>query len=152
MKACRSCNQHFEPTAWQIAKSDYECVGCRRLRQAAYRAQRKENGNPVISGRSSREYHRAYRAKYFQSEVNRERRNALMRAYRKVHTAREHCVARWQVHRALRTGRLTRQPCEVCGAEKVHAHHDDYSRPLEVRWLCPAHHREIHAKATGVKP
>jgi ribosomal protein S27AE len=41
-------------------------------------------------------------------------------------------------------GRLIRQPCEVCGEKKVEAHHDDYDKPLDVRWLCPAHHAETH--------
>ncbi|WP_156137632.1 hypothetical protein [Methyloceanibacter caenitepidi] len=48
------------------------------------------------------------------------------------------------VENALKAGRLERQPCERCGAEKVHAHHDDYSKPLDVMWLCPKHHRERH--------
>lgn len=30
-------------------------------------------------------------------------------------------------------------------------HHDEYSKPLEVRWLCRLHHREHHAKAEGEK-
>jgi hypothetical protein len=47
---------------------------------------------------------------------------------------------------AIRDGRLVRQPCEVCGAEQVEAHHDDYSRPLDVRWLCRRHHLEHHGK------
>ena len=45
---------------------------------------------------------------------------------------------------AIRDGRLIRQPCEVCGDTKVEAHHDDYGRPLTVRWLCPTHHAEWH--------
>jgi ribosomal protein S27AE len=45
---------------------------------------------------------------------------------------------------AIATGRLVKQPCEKCGAERVHAHHDDYSKPLDVRWLCPKHHAEEH--------
>lgn len=48
---------------------------------------------------------------------------------------------RWAVSR----GRITRQPCEVCGAKKTNAHHDDYDKPREVRWLCTTHHREWHA-------
>lgn len=47
---------------------------------------------------------------------------------------------------AIRDGRLTKMPCEVCGCEKVHAHHDDYARPLDVRWLCALHHTQWHAE------
>lgn len=48
------------------------------------------------------------------------------------------------VQRALASGRLQRQSCEVCGAETVDAHHDRYDRPLEVRWLCRRHHAKLH--------
>lgn len=47
---------------------------------------------------------------------------------------------------AIRDGKLMRQPCEVCGKAKAQAHHDDYSKPLEVRWLCVKHHNEHHRK------
>lgn len=50
-----------------------------------------------------------------------------------------------QVHRAKKAGKLLPEPCEVCGAVKVDAHHDDYSKPLQVRWLCRLHHRAHHA-------
>jgi hypothetical protein len=54
-------------------------------------------------------------------------------------------AAHKQVEWALGSRRLVRQPCERCGSsEGVHAHHDDYSRPLEVMWLCRAHHKERH--------
>lgn len=49
------------------------------------------------------------------------------------------------VGNAVRDGRLIRMPCEVCGStDRIHAHHDDYSKPLDVRWLCPKHHAEWH--------
>ncbi len=49
------------------------------------------------------------------------------------------------VQEALRTGRLEKQPCEKCGSTiRVHGHHDDYYKPLEVRWLCPKCHKEFH--------
>ena len=43
-------------------------------------------------------------------------------------------------------GNLKQMPCEVCGKQKVVGHHDDYSQPLNVRWLCQAHHKQWHAK------
>lgn len=50
----------------------------------------------------------------------------------------------WAARYAITTGKLVRQPCEECGAEKTDAHHDDYAKPLEVRWLCRSHHRQWH--------
>ena len=50
------------------------------------------------------------------------------------------------VGNAIRDGELTKKPCEVCGQAKVEAHHDDYSKPLDVRWLCHYHHREHHGR------
>jgi predicted Zn-ribbon and HTH transcriptional regulator len=48
------------------------------------------------------------------------------------------------VYAAVERGQLQRQPCEECGATETHAHHPDYRKPLEVRWLCGTHHRQLH--------
>lgn len=48
------------------------------------------------------------------------------------------------VHYAVKHGKLFRQPCVVCGNTKSFAHHPDYSKPLEVVWLCRVHHTEVH--------
>jgi hypothetical protein len=42
-----------------------------------------------------------------------------------------------------RRGKLIPKPCEVCGDPKVEKHHDDYTKPLEVRWLCKRHHAQL---------
>lgn len=36
------------------------------------------------------------------------------------------------------------KPCEVCGKEPTHRHHPDIKKPLEVQFLCPLHHKEVH--------
>lgn len=77
------------------------------------------------------------------------RKAEQMREYSRAHGTKEHHQARRQVRSAIEKGILVRQSCEICGGWPTHAHHDDYMRPLEVRWLCPPHHREHHAKATG---
>jgi len=54
--------------------------------------------------------------------------------------------------KAIKKGILIPQPCESCGAvgtmkdgrNAVQAHHDDYNKPLEVRWLCQRCHHEWH--------
>ena len=47
----------------------------------------------------------------------------------------------------IKRGNLVKKPCEVCGSSKhLHAHHDDYAEPLNVRFLCAAHHHQWHAE------
>jgi len=46
---------------------------------------------------------------------------------------------------AVRDGKLKRQPCERCDAtHRIQKHHNDYSKPLEVRWLCSKCHNLEH--------
>ena len=50
------------------------------------------------------------------------------------------------VSKAIQSGKLARFPCEICGLEETEAHHDDYSKPLDVRFLCVRHHNEHHVE------
>lgn len=54
--------------------------------------------------------------------------------------------ARALVRAAVRYGRLKRGPCAHCGLNdgKAHGHHEDYSKPLDVIWLCVGCHRKQH--------
>lgn len=36
------------------------------------------------------------------------------------------------------------EPCESCGQSATDRHHDNYNKPLEIRWLCAPCHREWH--------
>lgn len=119
---------------------------------------------------SNKEASRRYYAR------NREKVLAQVRAYREANIERireydreraktpkvrqriNDVVARWKaanpekrrahttLSNAIRDGKIVRQPCEVCGSERSHGHHDDYSKPLEVRWLCAVHHAEQHRR------
>lgn len=57
----------------------------------------------------------------------------------------EKARAHRRVRYLLDIGILKRLPCERCNTEvDVHAHHDDYNKTDNVKWLCRAHHRERH--------
>jgi hypothetical protein len=82
----------------------------------------------------------AYRGAPSISDPTRDRQK-----YRKTHPDRAR--AEWLTRDAIKRGELKRQPCEICSWPKnTQAHHDDYSKPLEVRWLCQKHHRWMHSK------
>lgn len=53
-------------------------------------------------------------------------------------------MARRKLQHAVASGAIKRQPCSVCKDPNTHGHHEDYSQPLNVIWLCKKHHDEIH--------
>jgi len=66
--------------------------------------------------------------------------------YKKLQVQRypERVKARNLVLRAVRSGKITKQPCVECGEVISFAHHENYDAPLDVIWLCRKHHREKH--------
>lgn len=63
----------------------------------------------------------------------------------------EKAKARQLVTYAVKTGKIIRKPCDVCGSMKSQAHHEDYSKPLEVRWLCDSHHKAHHKAMKAIE-
>ena len=55
------------------------------------------------------------------------------------------------VQNAVKYGKLIRLPCSVCGDQKSEGHHEDYSKPLEVVWLCRTHHAARHIEINDAK-
>jgi hypothetical protein len=70
-------------------------------------------------------------------------RAAATAAYRERHPEKRR--AHNAVQTAIRNGSIVKSPCVECGSGKAHAHHDDYSKPLEIVWLCHTHHMQRHA-------
>jgi len=60
--------------------------------------------------------------------------------------------ARNAVANALRDGRLTKTPCVNCGSsDRVQAHHYDYRKHLDVKWLCfKCHRKDEHGSSLGI--
>lgn len=72
-----------------------------------------------------------------------------MRAHRPKHRdlspeAKQRATARAYANVYLRRGKLVKQPCSVCGSPDSQMHHHDYSKPLDVVWLCRLHHIDLH--------
>lgn len=89
---------------------------------------------------------RAYLKEYRQSESGKASQ-ARSHARRRAKDPQK-VAARAELQRAVMLGEVVRGPCEKCGTtEGVEGHHEDYSKPLDVRWLCRKDHRLEHADA-----
>lgn len=126
----------------------------RKVHNATYRAKNSAKVKECQSKWRSenKDKIKADRAKYYQENKDRENttnneywKDPDNKARRNENPAyRLRVFAKNQVNSSIRSGKLTRDPCEVCGDPKSEGHHDDYSKPLDVRWLCHTHHVEHH--------
>lgn len=91
-------------------------------------------------------------AAYEKARGSTDKRKAQAIVYQKTRRAKNDGKdkARQLVNFEIQMGRLERQPCEVCQEPDAEAHHDDYSKPLDIRWLCFKHHREHHGQKVAV--
>lgn len=77
--------------------------------------------------------------------------NAYMRKNRLKHSElsisqRKKANCRSYSNVLVRKGMIAKKPCEICGETKVEIHHEDYSKPRELIFVCKKHHKEIHKK------
>lgn len=128
---------------------------CKDCTKADAGRHRQENLEKVL------EYDRRRGQLEHRKEANRQRyrKRTSTKAGRKREWARSRdwIERNWQkrvvhnmVSKAIERGRIIPQQCRRCGAEKTEAHHEDYSKPFEITWLCkPCHgarHRELNEK------
>jgi hypothetical protein len=124
------------------------CTPCRNAYASKWRAKRIAAGLPAGGSKTWDPAKReAWQSAYYSRPEIRKRRVRQMKESQDRHP--ERVQARRAVRHEIAMGRMQRQPCEVCKTPKAQAHHDDYSKPLAVRWLCVRHHAEHHAKVDG---
>lgn len=59
-------------------------------------------------------------------------------------TAKLNANARAYAGEYYRRGKIKKQPCFGCGGSDSQKHHEDYTRPLDVTWMCRQCHLDYH--------
>jgi hypothetical protein len=155
-KTCRICGETKPRDDFyrRAGASDGLFSKCKACAAAYTREWRRRNPEKVRAqkrrGRARQpEYQREYQREF------RRRHPDRTAAWDKDYYERnpEKVKAKSKVLDAKRAGRLVPPTgCEACGSEvTLHAHHWDYSRPLDVKWLCPACHHAEHIRLREVK-
>lgn len=148
IKLCRKCGtaKPYDQFNKRSTAKDGLQSNCRSCSAAQYVKNRE-----AIRARQREtwtDYSRKNRERLIEKNRNRRQGNKLLDAeYRKEYKIRfaPKIAAENAVWSMLLTGRIAKEPCEICGGEPADAHHDDYAKPLSVRWLCRVHHAEWHA-------
>lgn len=137
MKTCKRCGESKDITEFykHSRMADGYLSFCRSCTKARIRDERRANPEK----HSERE-----RARYTGARRERIIKDATERNARTPEKRHAHYV----VNNAVRDGRLIKpSACSKCDRSgvRLEGHHDDYSRPLDVVWLCCRCHRRHHA-------
>lgn len=149
MKTCTRCGIEKNCTDFQVRKASRDglTASCKEC-LSKYDKERANNPKRVEARLlyASSERGRSVHAKNSRDWYSRNKELAISlkddwisrnRKKRKVHGLTSY---------AIRIGFLVKSNCEVCGKKDVHAHHDDYDKPMDVRWLCAHHHMMWHSE------
>jgi ribonuclease BN (tRNA processing enzyme) len=164
MRLCKKCGLEKDDDCF-IKRKDgfkvYTCRDCvnkryRELRSLSPQQYRDRTNNWLKNNEKQKEVRRLYRLEHPEIyranskkhyELNKHNRNKdYLKEYNKNYRKNnpEKSKAQHHVNYNKSIGKLKELPCEICGCSPTDAHHDDYSKPLEVMWLCRKHHAEYH--------
>ena len=128
---CKPCN-NGSAMAW--AKRNPSSMKAIHLRHYVNNADARRNSARDAATPESRKKYR---------DENRDTINRGQRARRARN--REKPAAYRLVREAIKAGDLANPDrCEMCESPSVLAHHEDYSKPLDVNWLCRPCHGKVH--------
>lgn len=150
-KECTKCGKDKELSEYYVRKASKDglmpiCKICSKSKEDVFRKNNKE----IISARNrayrdnNKEKIKACQRKYMTTDKHKESNRIASKKYAEGN--KEKKEAHRAVHMLIDKGLMEKADiCEKCGAENnIHAHHDDYSKPLEIRWLCGTCHRGWH--------
>ena len=137
MKTCTKCGGEGPFWKDKTKKDGFHslCVDCKSETDKKYRQSEK-----------GREVGYASVKKWQSTTSGRKKSNGYKKNW--ALSNQEKCKASSDVRHAVESGRLTKPDrCSIdgCTAKKnIQGHHEDYSKPLDVVWLCAKHHKLLH--------
>jgi hypothetical protein len=155
MKACKGCKIEksldlFHKQPKTIDGHVNFCIACVSYKRKIFR----QNNKDLLSEREKKRAknpdriakHKEYLKKYLLTDKGKIARDKSLRNYNERYPLKK--AAHILTSRAIRHGKLINPKiCSVCNSTNlIQAHHDDYTKPIDVRWLCLSCHFEWHKK------
>lgn len=132
-------------------KTEKKCFKCGEVKpiSAFYKHAKMSDGHVNKCKECNKKDVRDNRIKKIDYYREYDRKRGNRQGYEYTKHYRERFPKKYRAHQmvayAIKAGNLVAEPCEQCSrADGTHAHHDDYSKPLNIRWLCPPCHKRWH--------
>ncbi len=150
-KKCRECGEAKNLSDDFYKSNKSYCKECIKARTRKNRAAKLEHYQEYDRQRDGLPHRVAARKVYAKTEAYRISTNRCRKKWQALNPHKR--AASTAVNNAIRLGKLSKsKACESCGQTgRIEGHHDDYTKPLEVRWLCPQCHASWHKHNTPIE-
>ena len=155
MKVCRECNveKHLSEFYKHDRMADGHLNKCKFCVKKIVHKHREKNIEQIRlydKQRATLPHRVKSRSEYAKTENGKKSKQKAMKLYVERYPMKK--AAHTLISNAVRDGRLKRQfECSVCkSTQKIEAHHDDYTKPFDVRWLCEKCHKNWHKTNTPI--
>jgi len=149
MKICRQCGIEKPMTEYyahnQMADGYLnKCKDCVRSQVSKHREFNLDYIKEYDKKRAMLPHRVQARKEYISSEIGKSVRKKAAENYKKKFPLKY--AAHVVISNAIRDGKIVKQTiCSECGSDKnIEGHHDDYTKPLSIRWLCEPCHKMWH--------
>ena len=139
---CKKCG--IDKSESEFYANDKTCKSCRKALVKANREAKSDYYREYDRARANNPDRVEARKNYASTECGRQASVRARKAYSERYPMRR--AAHVITGNEIRAGRLIKpEYCESCGgSHKIEAHHDDYTKPLDVRWMCEICHKQWH--------
>lgn len=136
MGNCRECGASHETARFYVSNKN-RCAECVKSRVHAYRLANLQKVRDYDNLRAFQEKRVMARRAYAEANRGAQRNKPVIEWKRR---------ANHKMGNAVRDKKLVKPTlCEACGrVERLDGHHYDYTKPLEVVWLCKTCHGQVH--------
>ena len=153
MKRCCRCKEEKDLKEFNKDKSSKDgrqnkCKICQKQYYQMNKEKKKQYQKEY--NHMNREKIKEYQKEHYQ--LNKEKINQCQKQYQKRSPEKQ--KARGILNSAVQRGKVHKPLyCSSCEGDKhLEAHHTDYSKPLEVLWLCRSCHVDLHNKIRNKQP
>lgn len=141
MNLCKKCNQLKPPTDF-YSSAKHECKECIKSRVRKNRSENIDRYRQFDRNRANLPHRVKARSDYQKTDAFKESHKIANIRYVANNQIRKKATS--IVRSLIKSGKLQRKPCLVCGNTSAEGHHFDYSMPDKVVWLCDGHHKAAH--------
>lgn len=154
-KICTDCFILKNPEDFVVSSTckdglSYKCRSCLSDYKKEYRNLNSEKLKELDKRRSNLPHRELARAEYAKTDRGKQASKRAAKTWKTNNLLKFR--AQDKLRKAVKSGKVQKLPCEVCGSERSQGHHEDYTKPLDVVWYCHRHHIDRHKemRALGI--